>query len=144
MVPLGENEAVTRAADAGGIAYALAGLMREFPRHAARRQLYVPADLLGRHGVAPADVFACRATPALSAALAELRAQADAKAAEGERLLADVPPAAGPAFLPLALVRPLLRALARSHDPFTPVEVPQWRRQWALWRAARKMGRSRQ
>jgi phytoene synthase len=28
----------------------------------------------------------------------------------------------------------------RDYDPFTtPVEVPQWRRQWLLWRAARRM-----
>jgi phytoene synthase len=26
-----------------------------------------------------------------------------------------------------------------DYDPFkTAVEVPQWRRQWALWRAARR------
>jgi phytoene synthase len=26
----------------------------------------------------------------------------------------------------------------RDYDPFTtPVEVPQWRRQWLLWHAAR-------
>jgi hypothetical protein len=25
----------------------------------------------------------------------------------------------------------------RSYRPFAPSELPQWRRQWALWRAAR-------
>lgn len=132
------GEEVARAADAGGIAYALAGLMRAFPHHVARRQLYVPADLLDRHGVAPEAIFARNAGPALAAALAELRAHAGAKLAECLKLLVKVPSAAGPAFLPVAAVHPLLRALDRNKDPFRPVDVPQWRRQWAIWWAARQ------
>ena len=43
-----------------------------------------------------------------------------------------------PALLPVALVRPALdRMERRSYQPFSPRELPQWRRQWALWRAAR-------
>src|SRR4051812_14467659 len=34
-----------------GIAYAITGLLRAFPLHAARHQLYVPADVLARHHV---------------------------------------------------------------------------------------------
>jgi len=30
-----------------------------------------------------------------------------------------------------------LTRLDAAADPFAAVEVPQWRRQWALWRAAR-------
>jgi phytoene synthase len=42
------------------------------------------------------------------------------------------------AFLPLALVAPTLKHLERGADaPFTPRPLPQWRRQWLLWRAAR-------
>jgi 15-cis-phytoene synthase len=125
------------AADAGGTAYALARLMQAFPRHAARGQVYLPADLLERHGAERADISAGRCGPALTAVLAELRAHAGARLAEARRLIAALPPAAAPAFLPVAIVGPLLRALERSRDPVVPVEVPQWRRQWALWRAAR-------
>jgi hypothetical protein len=32
----------------------------------------------------------------------------------------------------------LARLDAAAADPFAAVEVPQWRRQWALWRTARK------
>ena len=43
-----------------------------------------------------------------------------------------------PALLPVALVRPALdRMERRSYQPFSPSELPQWRRQWVLWRAAR-------
>jgi hypothetical protein len=27
---------------------------------------------------------------------------------------------------------------ARGSDPFAVTDVPQWRRQWTLWRAARR------
>jgi hypothetical protein len=30
----------------------------------------------------------------------------------------------------------------RSYQAFQPAELPQWRRQWALWRAARSDLRS--
>jgi phytoene synthase len=44
-----------------------------------------------------------------------------------------------PALLPVALVRAYLARMERAdYDPFrTPVDVPQWRKQWLLWRAAR-------
>ena len=53
--------------------------------------------------------------------------------------LRDVPVAALPAFLPLTLVAPDLAALARAEDPFARVVgASRLRRQWLLWRAARK------
>jgi phytoene synthase len=52
------------------------------------------------------------------------------------------PPAVTPALLPVALVRPTLaRMERRSYDPFAPVEIARWRRQWLLWRAARRPAR---
>jgi phytoene synthase len=134
-------------ADAGelagpaGLAYATTGLLRAVALHASRGQLYLPADVLDRHGAQPSDVLAGRPTAALRAALAELRAFAranlDAFTARGAAL----PAAIAPAFLPVALVRLYLdRMERRDYDPFTtPVEVAQWRRQWTLWRAARRM-----
>ncbi len=59
------------AAEPAGIAYGFTGLLRTFPLHAARRQLYVPADLLARHGVAAHDIFAGHSSAGLNAALAE-------------------------------------------------------------------------
>ena len=42
-----------------------------------------------------------------------------------------------PALLPVALVQPALdRMERRGYQPFAPIEMPQWRRQWILWRAA--------
>ena len=66
----GDAEASRRPA---GMAYAIARLLRAFPQHAARRQLYVPTEMLERHRAIVADIFAGRASPGLHAALAEMR-----------------------------------------------------------------------
>jgi phytoene synthase len=54
-----------------------------------------------------------------------------------------MPAGSTPAFLRVALVPGYLAAMERpGYDPFkTTVDVPQWRRQWALWRAGRRYAR---
>jgi phytoene synthase len=104
--------------------------------------MFVPLELLERHGVSREDVEAHRNTRALQASLAELRAHA--RAAYGQFLgaAAAIPDRCAPAFLAAAVVPTLLARLDRAaSDPFMPVEVPQWRRQWAMWRAARRWPR---
>jgi 15-cis-phytoene synthase len=122
-----------------GIAYAIAGLLRAFPVHAARGQLYLPCDLLERHGIVRQDIYAGRATAGLLAALSEMRQQARQHLAELDEWRSLVPPEASPAFLPVALVPAILASMERpSYDPFKLVAPSQWRRQWTLWRAARR------
>ncbi len=125
-----------------GIAHAVAGLLTRFGLHAARRQLYLPLDLLGRHGAEREDIFARRAAPELRAALAEVRLYTRRHLAAARDRLADVPDAILPALLPAALVRQTLAGMERSdYDPFQPRGIAPWRRQWLLWRAARNPGR---
>ncbi len=122
-----------------GIAYAMAGLLRALPIHAARGQLYLPADLMTRYGAQPADLFAGKATTELRAVLADLRLRARQHLAEAKNQLSSMPPEAAPAMLPVVLVRPALDRMERAvYRPFEPAELPQWRRQWLLWRAARR------
>jgi phytoene synthase len=126
---------VSAAAEPAGIAYGIAGLLRAFPQHAARRQLYVPAEILERHGAPAHDIFAGRSSGNLNAALREMRDLArDHLAAAQERVLT-LPAQALPAFLHVTVVRPLLDRLERS-DAFAPTELPPLRRQWLIWRAA--------
>jgi phytoene synthase len=125
-----------------GLAYAIAGLLKAFPVHAARGQLYVPAEVLERHGAHGQDFAARQATPELGAALAEMRLRARDHLAQAGRLLDGLPATMLPALLPVALTRPQLdRMERRDYDPFAPVETAPWRRQWRLWRAARKPSR---
>jgi 15-cis-phytoene synthase len=132
----GNEPNLNEAARHAGIAYAIAGLLAAFPLHSARRQLYVPLDLMQRHAARPEDVFAGIATPELSAALAELRNVPRAHLSQIP--IVGIPAALMPAFLPAALTAPMLRRLEHNAgDPFAPRSLPQWRRQWLLWRAAR-------
>jgi len=122
-----------------GIAYAIAGLLLALPVHAARGQLYLPADLMARYGAVAADAFAGNATTELRAVLAELRLRARHHLDAARGLLNDTPPERAPALLPVALVRPALdRMERRFYRPLRPTELPQWGRQWILWRASRK------
>jgi phytoene synthase len=121
-----------------GIAYAVAGLQRAFPLHAARGQLYIPVELLDQHRARPEDVFAGNTSPALRAALADMRHLARRHLNAAHELLAATPSALLAGLLPVALVRPTLKKLdRRRNNPFRPMEIPQWRRQWIIWRAAR-------
>jgi phytoene synthase len=126
-----------------GRAYAITGLLRAFALHASRGQVYLPLDVLTRHGVLREDIVSGKGAAGLSAALAEIRALARGHYQEASRRLASLPVEAISALLPLELVPLYLERMERAdYDPFkTPVEVPQWRRQWRLWRAARRLSR---
>jgi len=135
----GEDRGTAAAAAAAGIACTIAYRLRSFPFDVSRRQMFVPLELLERHGVPRAEVEARRNTQGLQAALAELRARAHAAFAQFRGAAAKIPDNFAPAFLAVAVVPTLLTRLERAAgDPFTPVELPQWRRQWAIWRAARR------
>jgi 15-cis-phytoene synthase len=128
------------AAVPAGIASGLAQILRAFPVHVARRQLYLPTEMLERHQVRLHDVFAGRSSPGLVAAFAELRDIARHHLTEVGQRVSALPQEAAPAVLPLAVVRPWLERSERS-DPFAPVELAPWRRQWLIWRAARNPAR---
>ena len=121
-----------------GLAHAFAGLLAAFPVHAARGKVFVPLDILARHGAAREDAVGGPATPQLHAALAELRLHALRHLRAAQELLDAAPPAAIAALLPVALAgATLARMERRGYDPFTPIEVAPWRRQLRIWRAAR-------
>ena len=124
------------AAAPAGIASGLAQILRAFPAHVARRQLYLPTEMLERHRVRLHDVFAGRSSPGLVAAFLELRDIARRHLTEVRQRASALPREAVPAFLPLAVVRPWLDRSERR-DPFARVELAPWRRQWLIWRAAR-------
>ena len=80
------------------------------------------------------------ATLAIKASLADLRSLARTHLSSLGQMRSVVPEAAAPAYLRVVLVEPSLRLLDRAaSDPFAPPPVlPQWRRQWILWRASRR------
>jgi len=140
---LGEGAALpeTFTLDAS-VAMATGQVLLDLPRHASRRQLYIPLDVIDRHRVDREDFFAGQATPALRGALGEMRALARHHLAQAGATLRAMPPQVLPAFLPLALLGPMLRHMDRAdYEPFRFEPLPAWRRQWLIWRAARNPAR---
>jgi 15-cis-phytoene synthase len=135
-----EAEAATEAA---GVAFALSEILRDLPQARAAGQLFIPLDLLQRHGAREADMRAGVATKEIRAALAELREATQRRYAAAQSAAAAAQlGVAGAALLPAAIAPLYLGAMSR-HDyaPFeTRVEPAQWRLQWRLWRAARGCG----
>jgi phytoene/squalene synthetase len=100
----------------------------------------LPLDILRQYGADPDDVFAMCASSALRTVLAEFRLRARrhlTRLAE-----TNIPEKVWPAFLSLAPLRPWLNAMERTaYQPFQPPELPAWRAQWRIWRAAKSLER---
>jgi phytoene synthase len=126
------------AAGHAGLAFAMAGLLRAFPWHARRGQIYVPLPMLEHHGVTREDIVQGRSSSGLLTALAEMREIARAHLSRARAFDGAMPPASRPAYLPLALVPAFLNRMERrGYDPFTTViDLPRWRKLWMIWRAA--------
>jgi 15-cis-phytoene synthase len=137
---LAGDEAADAAASAG-VACTVTHRLRSFAADVARRQMFVPLELLDRHGVARAAIEARQNSPELQAALADMRAHAQDTFAAFRRAAKEIPQRCAPAFLAAAVVPAWLKRLERAADPFGTVDLPQWRRQWIIWRAARRWPR---
>jgi len=139
----GEEAAASRDATLhAGIAYGITGLIRALPWHSARGQVFVPDVILQAHGASRDDFVAGHASPEVLAALAHLPALARAHLDIFYAKLPGLPDKSRPAFLPVCLCEAYLRLMEKpGYEPFkTVIELPQWRRQWILWRAARSWG----
>jgi phytoene synthase len=125
-----------------GIAYGLIGLMRALPWHSAWGEHFVPAEILNAHGVESEKFAPGQASPAVCAALSDLRALARRHLKIFAARLPSLAEKSRSAFLPLSLCEAYLQRMEKpEYDPFkTIVELPQWRRQWILWRTARRWG----
>jgi phytoene synthase len=125
-----------------GVAYTIGGVLNSFGRHAARRQLYVPLEVLERHGVDREAIVAGEASSGISAALADMRVAARSHLKTARANLKAAMPEILPAFLPLASVGPQLRRMdGPNYQPFAFEPIAPWRRQWHMWRAARNPDR---
>lgn len=121
-----------------GLAQGIAQVMAALPLDASRRQLFVPLQLLERHGSGMEEVFSGKQTPKLRAALDQLIREARDHLNTAFTLLADAPPQVRPVFLPVALAARDLERMSRADtDPFTPRAASRLRTLWTLWRASK-------
>jgi 15-cis-phytoene synthase len=123
-----------------GVAYALSGILRALPWATGRGQVFLPADLMERHGVSREALLARQVGEPLRAVLAELRMLARRHLATARAASPALSPAVRTAMLPMALVEPYLGALERAAaNPFiAPADIAPLRRIWTLWRASRQ------
>jgi 15-cis-phytoene synthase len=132
----GKEPGHAEAAGHAGVAYALTGLLRAFPWHARRGQVYLPQTLQDTVGISRADIINGADSEGLRAALAEMRQKARLHLAKVEDIKAKVHTDIVPAFLPLASVGSYLKTMELpNYMPFSEiVDIPQWKRVWKMWR----------
>ncbi len=134
---LGANrQAVEPATRAAGRAYGLTGLMRAVTIHAAQNRLYLPVQSL-QSGAAE-RLLAGQADPAFLELLGDLRRQARTELERAKPAIRALSKTVQPAFKPLALVEPYLKALEAVEDPMVKLaDISPLYRLWRLttWRA---------
>jgi len=123
-----------------GMALALTRMLQGLPSGAGGGRSLFPVDVADRHAALRADFDARNASAGVIAAAAELRSLARASLDEAERRLKTSPAPILPAFVPLGALRLDLDRLERNATrPFEPPgEASALRRQWAIWRWARR------
>jgi 15-cis-phytoene synthase len=138
---LGEQgETVAKAAEHAGLAYGLTHLLRTVPLQASRRKLLFPVSYFESRGVNLDAVYQGKSSASFGAALADMRGAANRALQQFRALAPQLSPSVWPAFLPLSLVKPYLKAMAApSFDPLHTISsVNPARRFWRIWRAARR------
>ncbi|ANW02027.1 phytoene/squalene synthase family protein [Bradyrhizobium icense] len=132
------SAAVDHLARHAGLAQGMTQVIAALPLDAARRQLFVPLQLLQQHGSGMEQVFSGKQTPQARAAIDQLIGDARQHLRTALELLAHVSPQVRPVFLPLAPVRRDLERMSRADvDPFVPQVTSRLRTLWTLWRASR-------
>ena len=117
-----------------GVAYGIARLLQMMPYHTARRQVYVPGELLAAAGLDAAGWLNGENSDVVLTGMIALGREHLAKAKVAVKLL---PMQMHCAFLPLALVGPVLKSAGRRTNGLKRlIEISPLKKQWAVWQAA--------
>ncbi|HSG96175.1 MAG TPA: squalene/phytoene synthase family protein [Afifellaceae bacterium] len=126
----GASGAMTaEAAGHAGIAYGLALRLGGLARDLARGRCIVPAAILAAHGLSAGAMFSAPAPEAAADVVAALVDKAESHLETALGAANDLPSELKPAFLPLAVVRPLISRIraAGSSVMATPVAVSDFK-----------------
>lgn len=118
----------------------LVEVIRDLGLDAWHGRLFVPLDLLERHGLSPEALQSRNLTPSARAALAELATRARAQHASLRTLAGGLPPEAIRGQRVLAGLHLALLDELERHDfdvGRQRLDLPYWRRTLCAWRAAR-------
>jgi phytoene synthase len=131
------GDAAHAVAEALGRALQLTNILRDLAEDAARRRLYLPREILDRHGIRGTDPETILRHPALPGACRDVAAIADAHFRDAERAMAQCSRRAmRPAAVMAAIYRATLSALQRSGwcDPAERVGVSNSLKLWLVLR----------
>lgn len=133
--------AATKSADLAGhagCAQAITGLLRLLPLHLARRQCFIPRDMLAAAGTTPEQFIARRDAERDRRVVEAMVALASEHMAAFRRGAGTMEASLRPAFLPVALVPFYLDAVSRKGAAVlvAPPDISALRRHWLLFRAA--------
>jgi phytoene synthase len=137
MLDADASRGVTEVAGHGGVAEGMADLLARWPIFLRRARVMIPSDLLASHQLTRERVLAGTELDRLQLVLQDLLQKAETHRAQASKALAALKAEEAPAFLPLALIGPLLTR-ARRTLPDGVAHLPQWRVQYELWRASRR------
>jgi squalene synthase HpnD len=124
-------------AESLGRALQLTNILRDLDEDAARGRLYLPCEILARHGIAGSDPSAVLRHPALPAVCRDVAAIAEGHFSEAQRAMTRCSRRAmRPAAVMGAIYRTTLSALLRSgwRDPATRVSLSKPLKLWLVLR----------
>jgi phytoene synthase len=131
------SDAAHQVADALGRALQLTNILRDLDQDAQRGRLYLPRELLERHGIAEREPLAVLRHPALPAVCRDLAGMAQGHFAAAEEAIGRCSRRAmRPAALMSALYRALLEQLLREdwRDPARRVGLSKRKKLWLVLR----------
>lgn len=131
------SRAVADVAGHGGVAEGLTDLLARWPSLLRRARVMIPNDVMAQFGVTREIVLAGTESAKTRLALEHLAQLAEMHRAKASAALSGLREEEAAAFLPLALVGPLLTRVRRAM-PDAVAALPQWRVQFELWRASRR------
>ena len=130
--------ASAEAAGHAGVAQAIAGLLLLMPLHRRRGQLYLPLDILSATGLDRDTFLEGKDTYRVSAAVEAFAGLGRDHLAKARASAGQISRNAFPAFLPVALAEPVLKAAQKHRSAIfeRSIQPSPLRRQWSLGRAA--------
>ena len=141
---LGEGEPPPSGDAAGHVAVAatVGAILKGLCHPQNRGRALIPVSILTDAGASVEDLRAAEMTPELSRAITLFAAYGFEHWSIFDAALPGLLPTQRAAFLPLAALPTLFARAKETRDPFTaPVDPPQWRRQWMMWRRAGQIRR---
>ena len=125
------------AAGHAGVAQAIAGLLLLMPLHRRRGQIYLPVEILSATGLDRETFLDGTDTARIGAAIEAFAGLGRDHLAKARAARKTIAASVFPAFLPVALAAPVLRAAQKAGAGIlqTAIQPPQWRRQWWMAKA---------